>query len=354
MLNKLQQNLTNHGIGENHFLLVALSGGRDSVALLLALTQLQKSMNFQLMAAHFDHCLRGAESDGDVEFCRELCQKLNVPLKIAKVDIAHEAQGENIENYARCRRYQWFRQLITENGKDKTAKILTAHHMEDQGETVLLHILRGAGNQGMVGMEIQSEDLLRPLLNVNRGEIETFLTQNQQSFRDDSSNFQTDYTRNKLRLEIMPKLLEINPNITKKIYDMSMICGAEEDFWADYMKIPLAKVQILDHKISDLKNQEFQTENSEYTLAYPLADFENLPLAVKRRLLRILWQQTANSKYQLNFQGVEGILELPKGKTIHLPAGVFAKKLKGKLLFGRQSEENLAKRQAKSQKGQKN
>lgn len=349
MLNKLKQNLITQGIGEDHFLLVALSGGRDSVALILALTQLEKSMNFQLLAAHFDHCLRGAESNDDAKFCQELCQKLSVPLKITKVDIKTEAKGENIENYARIRRYQWFNQLITENANGKTSKILTAHHMEDQSETVLLHILRGAGNQGMTGMEIHKNNIMRPLLNVNRGEIESFLNQNQQNFRDDSSNFQTDYTRNKLRLEIMPKIQEINPNITKKIYDMSMICSAEEDFWTDYMKIPLSKVQILDHQ-----NSEPQNENTNYTLAYPLTDFENLPLAVKRRLLRILWQQTANSEYQLNFQGVEGILELPKGKTIHLPAGVFAKKLKGKLLFGRQTAENLAKRQAKSQKGQKN
>lgn len=349
MLNKLKQNLITQGIGENHFLLVALSGGRDSVALLLALTQLEKSMCFQLLAAHFNHLLRDAESDADADFCRQFCQKLNVPLKITKENIATDAQGENIENYARKRRYQWFNQLINENAQGKTAKILTAHHMEDQGETLLLHIFRGAGNQGLVGMEIHKDNIMRPLLNVNRRELESFLGENQQTFRDDSSNFQTDYTRNKVRLEIMPKIQEINPNITKKLYDMSMICSAEEDFWADYMKIHLGKAQILDTKNQDPKNQ-----SPEYTLAYPLADFENLPLAVKRRLLRILWQQTANSEYQLNFQGVEGILELPKGKTIHLPAGVVAKKSKGNLLFGRQSEENLAKRQAKSQKGQKN
>ena len=181
--------------------LAALSGGADSVSLLLVL----QSLGYEVRAFHLNHCLRGAESDRDEAFCRALCAKRGVPLTVVRVDIAALSQGKAVEETARRERYA---QL--EKAADG-CKIATAHTADDNLETVLFHLVRGSGARGLAGIPPVRGNIIRPLLNAERREIEAFLRENGQDYVTDSSNLSDDYTRNRLRHSVLPVLREINP-----------------------------------------------------------------------------------------------------------------------------------------------
>ena len=181
--------------------LAALSGGADSVSLLLVL----QSLGYEVRAFHLNHCLRGAESDRDEAFCRALCEKRGVPLTVVRVDIAALSQGKAVEETARRERY-------AQLGKAADGcKIATAHTADDNLETVLFHLVRGSGARGLAGIPPVRGNIIRPLLNAERREIEAFLRENGQDYVTDSSNLSDDYTRNRLRHSVLPVLREINP-----------------------------------------------------------------------------------------------------------------------------------------------
>ena len=180
--------------------LAALSGGADSVSLLLVL----QSLGYEVRAFHLNHCLRGAESDRDEAFCRALCEKRGVPLTVVRVDIAALSQGKAVEETARRERYA---QL--EKAADG-CKIATAHTADDNLETVLFHLVRGSGARGLAGIPPVRGNIIRPLLNAERREIEAFLRENGQDYVTDSSNLSDDYTRNRLRHSVLPVLRGIN------------------------------------------------------------------------------------------------------------------------------------------------
>ena len=199
-------------IGKHHLLdkqgihLVALSGGADSVALLLVL----RDLGYDLHATHCNFHLRGNESDRDEQFCVQICEKLGVPLHRAHFDTHAyaEAHHVSIEMAARELRYQYFRQL-----KDdiKAKDICVAHHRDDQAETVLMNLMRGAGVQGLTGMAPLNDDIARPLLCVSRQEIEAYLQEKGQDYVTDSTNLVADVNRNKIRLQVIPQMEKINP-----------------------------------------------------------------------------------------------------------------------------------------------
>ncbi len=178
-------------------LAVALSGGADSVALLRLLAERSGELGLALHVAHLHHGLRGAEADGDLDFCRELAAKLGLPFHEARIDTAREAQAdpkagkaaESIEEAARRLRYAWFRQLLAAENLDAVA---TAHTLADQAETVLAKFLRGAWTEGLSGihpvLEFAEGKVVRPLLGATRSEIESYLRGLGQDWREDSSN----------------------------------------------------------------------------------------------------------------------------------------------------------------------
>lgn len=200
--------------------LVALSGGADSVALLLALREAGQ----QVEAAHCNFHLRGAESDGDEEFCRTLCEKYGIKLHVAQFStLASMERGESIEMAARRLRYAWFARLAEET---RIGAVAVAHHLEDNAETLLLNLVRGSGAKGLGGMdavtemEVPSEGkarqkllILRPMLQITRAEIEEYLRSRHQAFVIDSTNADTSYRRNAMRHKLLPMLAEMNPSI---------------------------------------------------------------------------------------------------------------------------------------------
>ena len=186
--------------------LVALSGGADSVGLLLMLREL----GYTVESAHCNFHLRGAESQRDEEFVRRLCQRLDIPLHVREFDTTAYAhsQGMSIEMAARELRYGWFDQLCQERG---ISNVATAHHADDNVETLLLNLVRGTGLQGLCGIPPRNGRVVRPLLSVWRNDIVRYLEQKGQDYVTDSTNLQTDFTRNKIRLEVLPLLRQLNP-----------------------------------------------------------------------------------------------------------------------------------------------
>jgi len=220
---------------------VGLSGGADSVALLCVLAQRSGELGLVLHAAHLHHGLRGAEADGDLEFCRELAARLQIPFHEARVDTAAEARAnpatgkpaESIEEAARRLRYSWFRELLAKVPLDAVA---TAHTLDDQAETVLARFLRGAWTEGLSGIHPKLEGsegpiVVRPLLATARAEIEAFLNAIGQPWCEDSTNRQLSFTRNRIRHELLPELEKWNPQLRTHLANMATLARDEESWW---------------------------------------------------------------------------------------------------------------------------
>ena len=193
-------------------ILVTLSGGADSVALL----RLLLTMGYTCEAAHCNFHLRGDESVRDEMFVRELCLQLEVPLHVQHFQTTEEAEKRHIsiEMVARELRYAWFEQLRLQQGANVIA---VAHHKDDSVETLLLNLIRGTGINGLLGIRPKNGNIVRPLLCLDRKEITEYLQEIGQSYVTDSTNLQDEYTRNKIRLNLLPLMQEINPSVKESL-----------------------------------------------------------------------------------------------------------------------------------------
>ena len=202
---------------KNSTVLLALAGGADSSALLHLLNEDAQRNGFVLHAAHFNHQIRGEEAKRDAEFCRRACDKLNIPFHLGTADIPALAKesGNGIEAEAREQRYAFFERIMKENG---IQILVTAHHAEDQIESIMLHILRGSGIAGAVGMrEVRELSngllLVRPILRAEKQDILDYCEQNNIKFVTDSTNEDTNYLRNAIRADITPRMRELQPKL---------------------------------------------------------------------------------------------------------------------------------------------
>lgn len=212
-------------------ILCALSGGSDSVALLTVLNGLKTALGFSLCAAHFNHGIRGAEADRDQEFSHDLCKRLQIPFFTALEDIPRIAKenGEGLEECARNRRYGFLFRTAEEQGCNKIA---TAHHATDNTETVLFHLIRGTGLNGLGGIAPQRNDgVIRPLLCVSKAEVEEFLRENGSEFVTDSTNADTDMTRNFIRLRMLPLVRAVNPAADRALIRLSDSAREDEEYF---------------------------------------------------------------------------------------------------------------------------
>ncbi len=214
-------------INKGDRIIVALSGGADSVCLLCILSSLKTELDFSLEAVHINHCIRGAESDEDEEFCNSLCQKLGIPFKVYRLDIPALAKtsGKSLEETARDARYEKFSEYAAENGV-----IATAHTLSDNAETVIFNMVRGTGIKGLCGIPPVRDNIIRPLSSVTREQVEEFLCNIQQDFRTDSTNLSDDYTRNKIRHKIIPVMHDINNGFFKSFANTLNVLREENEF----------------------------------------------------------------------------------------------------------------------------
>ena len=219
MLNKLRSFAKQYNmIRSGDTVIAAVSGGADSVALLFALYLLKDSLGITLEAAHFNHGLRGEESDRDAEFVRNLCDRYDIPLHLGKTRVTAGKKG--LEAAARDARYNFFATL--------SGKIATAHTADDNAETVLMHLVRGTGLKGLGGISPVRGNVIRPMLGVTRTEVLAFLEEYHLSYVEDSSNDTDAFLRNRLRHHVMPLLKAENPRLAENLSGMALILRQDD------------------------------------------------------------------------------------------------------------------------------
>ena len=220
MLNKLTAFIRQHDMVQpGDTIICAVSGGADSVALLFGLYLLKEKLGISLEAAHFNHHLRGEESDRDEVFVRDFCERYDIPLHIGSGEVRPGKKG--LEAAARDARYAFLRAL--------SGKIATAHTADDNAETVLLHLIRGTGLKGLGGITPVSGGVIRPMLGITRTEVEAFLEEWCLSHIEDSSNGSDQFLRNRIRHHIMPLLVQENPKITEGLSAMALRLRLDEE-----------------------------------------------------------------------------------------------------------------------------
>lgn len=321
---------------------VAVSGGADSVALLRVLLQLREELGVVLSVAHFHHGIRGAEADADRQFVADLANQFQLELHSGCGDApGYSAEhGMSLETAARELRHCWFAALLSERKADKIA---TAHTVDDQAETVLMRIIRGAGARGLAGISPRhgEKGLVRPFLQTRRIEIEEYLRNLSQAWREDSSNKDLSHTRNRIRNQLLPALeRDFNPAIRETLADMAEVARAEAEYWDREVSAVLPRV-LRTGKPS--RSGRSNSGAASATWAIELAGFEALPLAMQRQLLH---RVAAKIGISLEFKHMEELTRLaaePKpGKRLALPGGFVANRTFRELQFSREAQGPVA------------
>lgn len=313
MRNKVIKKIENTIIGKaliqkGDRVLVAFSGGADSVCLLYSLKALEEKLGFKTFAAHLNHNLRGEEADYDEEFSKEFCKKIGVECVTLKSDVKEYAKKHSIseELAGRELRYSFFFDVMREKNINKLA---TGHHRDDQAETVLMHLIRGSGIDGLSGIRHKRENTIRPLLDVTKQEILDFCETESLEFCTDLTNFEADYNRNKIRLELLPKIREFNPSVSKTLANTSKILADEADF--------------LEQIANDEKNRI--TDNN----SCKISELLSVHPAIRRRVVRKMIEELKSTKKDISADYTEKILAMAEsnttGKSINLGGGIVAR-----------------------------
>jgi len=316
-------------------LLCAVSGGCDSVALLHTLSRLRQEMPFSLCAVHVQHGLRGDESLQDEQFVRSLCTSLNVPLTVENAGLTGDMSTLGMETLARDRRRQIFQSLTDSLPADA---LLTAHHRDDQAETVLMHLLRGSGMQGLCGMQTAVPFgralAVRPFLTLGRQQLQNALDAEGLSFREDSSNQQAVTPRNALRLQIMPQLETLFPGAGEHIAQLAETLQADE--------------ACLSQKADELYHAARYVQPPLWML--DVRRLAAAPQAIRRRTVRRWYQDGLTAaglqpdERSLSHQDTCLLDELvfqPAGSRLNLPCGLMAARENDWLHLVRQTGEAL-------------
>lgn len=298
-------------------LLVAVSGGADSVCLLHTLTNLREELNLNLHAAHLDHGLRGAEAEADAAYVSRLASRLGVPATIEKRDVAAYKKTHRLstEEAAREVRYRFLAETAASTGSDMVA---VGHTRDDQVETVLMHLVRGSGTRGLVGLKPLNRwqapggpaiTVIRPLLGVSRRETEAYCRCHRLAARKDTSNLSLSPLRNRIRLELLPLLREYNPRVAEAVLRTAAI-AAEDLAFID------AETERLWEKVAGKRQN---------TVVLDRDAFGRLPLAIKRSLLRLSIERLIGGLKDIEARHIEAVMEAldkPAGKQLTLPDGL--------------------------------
>ncbi len=283
-------------IAEGQSVLVAFSGGADSMCLLHIL----KSLSYNVSAAHLNHMLRGAEAESDEKVAENFCKKYDIPFYKFSADIAHIAEESGIseETAGRNERYKFFDRITTDNSIDLIA---TAHNQNDNAETIIMHIIRGCGTAGLSGIPVKRENIIRPLLSCSRSEIEEYCLEHKLPFVTDSTNLTTVYTRNKIRHQLMPLLNDFNSNILSSFSSLSELMTADKEYFEEIIE------KLVGNSVS-----------------LPLSELSYLSNSVIYRMLSRLAQ---NAGLSPEFRHIKLVADMIKsgvcGKRIDVPGGSF-------------------------------
>jgi len=329
LIKKTNQALRVHSmVDKGDAVIVGVSGGADSVCLLLALSELADEWELNLTVAHLDHSTRGGESARDAEFVVSLAKTLGLEYITEKRDVPRETleSRSSFQETARKVRSDF---LESTRSKLKADKIAVGHILDDQVETVLINFLRGSGTRGLGGMRPVRGNFIRPLFYSTRDEIIAFLKRRGVDFREDASNAKPDYLRNRIRLDLIPLLSQdYNPNIQQNIFETSRILQWDEEFLDQLSRDEFGKIGG-----REAEDQKIFLEISRLTA---------LPQALKSRLVREAYRVGKGDLRKLSFFHVQQVLALLEhsqpGKKVSLPDDWLATVRGEKLCFQKISE----------------
>ena len=324
MLKKVKQTIKKYTLLEKgERVVVALSGGPDSTALLTVLAPIAQELDLSLIIAHFNHGLRGTESDEDEKFSRDLSEKMGLDFVSGKMDQIKGKKGISPEDFYRRQRYD-FLNKISEDYQAK--KIALGHNLQDQAETVLLNLLRGSGLEGLKGfLPMRDGKFIRPLIEISRQEIISFLNEAGIPYRQDSSNKNNIYLRNQIRSELIPYLKEnFNPQIEENLAQMADILRPEDEF-------------IRQHVAHALKSSFIERQQD--LILLKIADINKLHPAIRWRLFKTLLESLSPAKNGFSFIHIKSLDNLTQkcesGKIIVLPLGIEARREYDNLILER-------------------
>ncbi|MEN8079275.1 tRNA lysidine(34) synthetase TilS [Clostridioides difficile] len=308
-------------IQEEDKVLVALSGGPDSVCLLHILYKLKKVLNIELGAIHINHMLRGEDSDNDEKYIGQLCDELGINYYVKRIDIECISKNTNVslEVAGRNERYKAFEEIRKNNNYNKIA---VAHNSNDQAETILMRMMRGTGLEGLTGIKAKRKDgVIRPILCLNRSEIERYCKENNLNPRIDASNYERVYSRNKVRLDILPYMKEnFNKDIIDTLNRMALILQKDNEFIEEYSK----------------KCYNIYCENYEGKLKVSRDLFENEMESIITRVVIRAFKEISNCHQNFEMKHIYEIVNLSKkgtGKRINLTNKIICENLYGDIIF---------------------
>ncbi|MCD6506246.1 tRNA lysidine(34) synthetase TilS [Candidatus Poribacteria bacterium] len=299
-IRKVRETIREYGmIHGGDKVLIAVSGGPDSMALLRSLDLLKGELNITLHIAHLDHRFRGEESAEDARFVAETARKLGIPITIERIDVPKfiEETGLSEEEGARKVRYEFLKRTADAIG---ASKIALGHTADDQAETVLMRLIRGSGMRGLSGIPpVRASRFIRPLIRISRRQIDEFLAEIGQSYRIDSSNLEPIYARNRIRLELIPILARYNPNISSVLARTGEVLATEDDLLS----------QIADDEL----NQRLIERTKTY-VRLSIRGFNELHIAIKRRIIRRTIEMTKGDLLNIDLTHINSVLHIISGE----------------------------------------
>lgn len=304
-------------------IVIGVSGGPDSICLLHILNELKQELNFKIYVAHINHLIR-KEAEEETEYVQEFCKKLRIECFVKRIDVQKEAKElkRGTEETGRKVRYEFFEEVLE---KTKSNKIATAHNNNDKVETIIMNILRGSGTSGLKGIEpIREGKYIRPLIDIEREEIEKYCIENKLEPRIDKSNNENIYTRNKIRNIVIPYIKqEFNPNITKTINRLSEVAIEENEYLDKITERTFNEILIETQNIvGDGPRVRPQENNTIYgqtgssflaqenQIILDLKKFNNLELVIKRRIILYTINKILSSIVGIEKINIDDIIKL--------------------------------------------
>jgi tRNA(Ile)-lysidine synthase len=329
LLKKVSITLSRHGMLESgDCVVIAVSGGADSVCLLDVLNRLVPELGLRLIVAHYDHGLRKADDERETRFVKELARRINLLCEVGRASGLSKEFG-SLEERAREFRYRFLEEIREKHGAQKIA---LGHTLDDQAETVIMRFLRGSGSTGLSGIPpTRDQGIIRPLIDIRRKEVEEYLMSRGLTWQMDSSNQDTGYLRNRIRLELLPELIQYQPQLVEQLGDLAKTLREENRF------------------LDALAREWFETHFNDLgdgSISIPRVETLRIDPAIRGRVIRRAIERVAGGLRRIERRHVEAIEELARGERpqgeINLPKGLTVKRSYDRLVCGFMSQEEKA------------
>lgn len=333
LIDKVRENIFKYGLlQKGDKVVVGISGGADSICLVHILLALKDELEIKIYGVHINHGIRKETAKRDEEYVREFCEQYKIPFFGFERDIPEIAKREKLseEEAGRKTRYRCFREVLE---KLNANKIAVAHHQNDQAETLLLHLCRGSGIQGLAGIRPKRGNIIRPLLFVTREEIEQYLAENKIFYQEDETNQDIIYARNKIRHEVLPRLEKIN---SRTVEHMAKTCEMMQETVDFLEKIVQSEFERLVEKEDDRRSIFVES-------------LRRVDLFLQKQLMKNMIEDTAKAKKDISSTHIMSALSLMEkevGKKINLPYHLEAVREYEKIVIQKKKNERISQKEA--------